>query len=261
MAAINSTIVFIGSRLNSDDSNGSSWEVEYAGTKSAILSQKAVYDAQRVKNRADLTKPVCTLTAWFPYDPTQPSTSEVPVEKWEIDNERVPVDIFSHVDVADESDRYAQFVANGDKTRYRKEIEDAVEDGELKPAWEASGYPNAERVYELMIRGTESFETHRPVLTRTRSFSLGYVGRRKLVIETRPRVYYQSELVSTFAVPQYIASILPDAPTQKIAGTEWGWKIGTDTSSVSSQKNMVEETLSFQFAAWSWFLYKFSDIP
>ena len=248
MSAINSTLVLTGQQIVNNQQTGSSWEIEYAGTRASILALAASYTAAGVNVRSDLSKPVCTLVASFPYDPTQPASSEVPIDRYELVRDMVSVSIFAAPNVAAEADRYGS-------AQYRKLIEDAVEAGEDDLNASYPEYPLIVPVFKALCRGIESYETERPVLSRTRTFSANYATRSR--IEARPTVYTTATLVSTFSLPAVVAAQLPadPPPADTPAGTVWAWKSSTDTATITPSNNRIEEHKSWTFAAWSTLLY------
>ena len=254
---------------------GSVWELEYQGSRDAIRLASASWLAGGGKIRIDEAGPVSVATVVFSgarsaSDPTAPISNEEPTDRWELRTDRVDVSLFELPAVQAEMLAWAQSVDQAgnpipgtqDTARpwslYKKEVEDAVRNGDQLPAayFSADTTPLAYRLYVMLGRGQDSFPTTRMNLVRVRSFTTTYQSPTRL--DAVPPIYTTQSLINTFAIPQAVQNSLPLNPATKPVGTEWGWLMTDNSFSYSPKNNLVEQTTAWAFAAWDTSVYPFA---
>lgn len=238
------------------------WELTdtYKGTEQAMRSARDALTMLGLKCRLIRNEgtPVWELQATKPsIDLAQGgsgTTQETPVEKWELKTEMVQLPIWNHPAISGAMDRYS---INGAAV-FKKIITDAVKNGtaipvefflELIPTDQAI----VQSVYNLLVRGVEAYEVKRHTLHRTKSYSAVYTERATV---NATEIYYMTDqLKFAFGVPLLIGSKLPADPLTKPSGTNWGWRMRTNSQTFTRGTNKVEEITDWIFAAWSTFLY------
>jgi hypothetical protein len=229
------------------DGRSTSWEELYFGTSAGITAKYNAAIAAGAKARISNDNGTQTLTLTYALDPND-LTGEVPEDEWSDDTETAEVDLFAWAPAVNEA---AQFVAQsttGTEAAYRKEIKDAVDNGETYPL--GSGFPVGQYVYKLLARGVTSIPFNRPVLSRNRTFSTAYENRNQMqAVQT---VWTTSALISAFDIPTAVQARLPENPgvNDTPEGTAWGWKLTVDRASYNIALGKVTEQKTWVFAAW-----------
>jgi len=251
-------------RLLTDPVNGSSWVLTYEGSEWGVQLMAATVLAYGAKTETTSTGGKCRMVATFAKDPSTASNpaAEVPIERWDLDEELVQISIWAIPEVIRELNSYVSLFGSGlTPSKLKKQITDAVQNGEDYPLIDRAGYPAVYRVYSKLVNNVEYYETKRPVLSKIRTYTDAYTSRTQVV--QRETVYKTESLVSTFAVPVAIQNTLPiDPPDTEtpvntdgtIAGV-WSWKLRGVRLSYNRATARWEESLTWAFSAWDKDLY------
>lgn len=185
-----------------------------------------------------------SLSVVYPYDP---GSAEVPVDVWDYEEVAAQPSIWTHPSVAPVV-----------TAAYKSAIDNALRDNSANPyASATSGSDFVMRnVFDRLQRGTDAWESNKPFVRRTRSFSGGYGSPATLTLTST--VYSRSSLISTFSVPSDFQPRIPanpswTAPTQ----TTWGWRKGPQSSSYNRATRRWEESFTFEGNFWDNALYTF----
>jgi len=95
------------------------------------------------------------------------------------------------------------------------------------------------------------------VLSRRRSVSAVYS--KQIVVGGVETVYSTAALKKKYGIPQDVYDRLPGDPANFPESTKWGWRERRQDSTQVSRSGKVEETIDWQFAAWSILLYSFKE--
>lgn len=245
----NSNVTLTRAGLAFDGSSGQVWEEMWEGTASGIAAKYAEVIALGGRARKGSEGGNHTLSVTYVKDPDDLSP-EVPTEEWEADTETAEVDLFALAPAVVEAAGYVSVA------QYRKDITDAVNDGEAFPLSEAN-YPVGKYLYSLLSRGVTSQPLNRPTLSRTRTFSAYYTGRnRASAVQT---VWTTDALISAFSIPASVQATLPQTPSaaDTPTGTVWGWKLTVDRGQFSVSTGRWNENKTWVFAAWVQGLFNF----
>lgn len=237
---IGDVYVIVDEGYRADPFSGAvTFERTFDGTSADILALTATLLAQgaRVSRRNSGGQNV--LVAQWNRDPDGSVSDEVPADIWDDDTLTEEVDLFD-VDAA-----VAEAATYVSAALYRKDITDAVNDGESFPL-DSNSYAVGLQIYNYLARGIKSIPLNRPVLTRNRSFSATYEGRNQM--EYLQRVWTSAALISEFEIPQAVQDRMPDDPSP-VSDTEyvWGWKLTVDRSSYNTATGKIQETRSWTY--------------
>jgi len=187
------------------------------------------------------------------YDQSAPIPGEAADIRYEFRTDYVDVSIFALPAVAKDAS------ATGNPAGYKYVIETAVKNGETLPAGVTS---MAQKVWQKLSRGEESFPVARVSLTRIATFS-GNLGLPEIP-QGIPPVYRPVSFAIAWGLPTSVQQMLPRIPTdpatgqvQAPSGTEWGWKQTNYSSSLVQKTNQVEQTISWTFAPYDLDIYPF----
>ena len=251
-------------KIVSDPVSGASWVLTYEGTASGVTSMAATLKAYGAKVETTEAGGKCSVVATFAKDPTTASnpSAEVPIERWDLDEELVQVSIWSIPVVVWEIKKYCDTFGSGlTPAKVKKQVTDAVQNGEDYPLIDRGGYPAIYRVYSKLVVNVEYYETKRPVLSKIRTYTDTYPDRTRVV--QRETVYTTPSLITSFSVPAAVQSILPvdppdtDTPLNSdgtVAGV-WSWKLRGVRLSYNKSTSRWEESLTWAFSAWDKDLY------
>lgn len=263
----------VSEEVTFDKFTGRAWTQNYEGTRPALNALSILFG--NAGGRTSLSTPggKATLSVVWSRNPgsnplAPPSPPELPVDRWEFTSEPYQISIFKRPDVAAEAATFlhtsesivppaTQVVVYKGPAAYRKLIQDSVDAGLSVPFESDSvNYPFGSKVFTELVRGDESWETKRLVLSRTRSYSPDYLGTPRPVSLYTP-VYTRGSLISEFNIPSQIASRIPSDPTSPPppSGTVWGWREKSCSEGYSTGSRKIEERREWDFAAWSTFLY------
>lgn len=250
---------------NSAANTGPVWTVVYRGSKDAI--RLATIDWVRVGAKYTINEdgPYSEATVIYSgttVDPGEPIASapapvagqEIPDIRYEFRTDFTEVSLFSLPAVIKEA------ASSGNAAAYRFLIETSVKRGESlpkPPESNISTFPVAQKVWEMLNRGQESFSMPRNVLTRFATFS-GNLGLPQ-VPQTIPPVYTPFSFIQAWNLFG-IQNMLPVPPTDPLftpPGTAWGWRQTNYATNLIVKTNQIEQTISWAFAPWDLLVYPF----
>lgn len=228
-------------------STGEGYRETYIGTPQAILGLYESY--KRAGFEAELKSGGGAWRLYITFGAAETNRTQIPTDKWEIDYEWPQVSVWSHPAAAKEADGYI------DRAQYRKDIEDTVKDGEAC-TFDPIAYPYAHKLHRWLSRGIEAHEVRRPILKRSRTYSLGYGGQRATLTSSEP-VYTTGALAAHFGIDSRVLAQLPadPGPSETPAFTIWGWRLRRDSSEIIPFVNKVQESKDWTYAAWDTDLY------
>jgi len=238
-----------------DPQGGVSWVQTYTGLTAQLSALAATVQAQGARTSISIPDGgFSTLTVTWSRDPNEPTSSEVPQEVWDFGQNPYQISIFNAPAVALEAERFNAIAAASPGTtegvEYEAVIRQAVEDG--TPQTFNPEYPLAFVVHRLLSQGVEYWDSTRPTLQRTRSYSLTWTGSPQQITPYQ-RVYTRASLIAGFAIPADVQSLIPTDPLETPpTGTIWGWRLSSASRSLTREKNgtRVQEVLNWDFAAW-----------
>jgi hypothetical protein len=151
--------------------------------------------------------------------------------------------------------------AAGDETTlatWVKQCKDTLKDpqGTPLPAESIPAKQAAKQgLFELMARGTDSYEVSRVILVERLIKPLSRLH--QLTIWSVPVFYSTAALKNNYGVPAALAASLPPNPSDKPSNTEWGWKERENEEDVTPVYNKAEGVRMWVFAAWSTLMYDY----
>jgi len=232
-----------------DPQGGVSWVQTYTGLTASLSALAATVQAQGARTSISIPDGgFSTLTVTWSRDPNEPTSSEVPQEVWDFGQNPYQISIFNAPAVALEAERFNATAAGFE---YEALLRDAAEAGETSPIDNPS-FPLAPAVHRLLSQGVEYWDSTRPTLQRTRSYSLTWTGSPQQITPYQ-RVYTRASLIASFAIPSDVQSLIPTDPLETPpTGTIWGWRLSSASRSLTREKNgtRVQEVLNWDFAAW-----------
>lgn len=247
---IASGTVLVYSRWARDPLAGVRFEQGYEGTAAGISALGLTLLASGASVQYDQVQPgKKTLRASWGRDPSEPESAEVPVDRWELEMAPYQISLFRHPAAIAEAEVYIA------PAQYRKDIQDAITEGEAYPL-STSSYPVGLQIYRLLAQGTEYWETQRPILRRQRTYSPSFATR--VVLSNTSTVYLRSTIISTFTPPTDFQAQIPDDPTDTPpSGMVWGWRLVQRSFGYLASSRVFEEQTSWEGAYWSTSLYDF----
>jgi hypothetical protein len=188
---------------------------------------------------------------------TAPQVGEPADIRYEFRTDYVDVSVFALPIVAGEAN------STGDAAFYKKTIEDAVRNGQkLTDVSPLGNLPIAQRVWQKLTRGEESFPVARVNLTRIATWS-GNLGLPQ-VPNGIPPVYERQSFIFAWNLPNSVSSMLPPIPVdietgqvQAPPGTRWGWRQTNYSTNLITKTNQVEQVISWTFAPYDLDIYPF----
>jgi hypothetical protein len=250
------------------------WTFEYRGTKDAIRDATYGWSSVGAKYTTIEDGPYASATVIFSgpnyIDANDPlGTSYIPVAgqedpdiRYEFRTDYLDISLFALPAVVEEAE------TSGNPAGYKLAIEEAVksgkkltgiiENGERITYWDDK--PVGRKIWEKLSRGEDSFPLARISLSRVASFS-GSLGLPQ-VPQGIPPVYTPATFASVWQLPFSVQQMLPKVPfnikTGKAiapSGSIWGWKQTNYSSSLIAKTNMVEQNISWTFAAYDTDIY------
>ena len=239
-----------------DPQGGVSWVQTYTGLSASLSALAATVQAQGARTSISIPDGgFSTLTVTWSRDPNEPTSSEVPQEVWDFGQNPYQISIFNAPAVALEAERYNLAASTtpgpGIDAEYEALIRQAAEEGVPNPI-DNPAYPLSTAVHRLLSQGVEYWDSTRPTLQRTRSYSLTWTGSPQQITPYQ-RVYTRASLIAGFAIPSDVQSLIPTDPAETPpTGTIWGWRLSSASRSLTREKNgtRVQEVLNWDFAAW-----------
>lgn len=244
--------------------NGRVVTLVFRGSKDALRIASAQWVAlgARYQIREDGPYSEATVTIggndFDPGTPISEQSAPLPGQvqadyRYEFRTDYVDVSIFALPAVAKDA------TATGNPAGYKYVIETAVKNGETLPAGVTV---MAQKVWQKLSRGEESFPVARVSLTRIGTFS-GNLGLPQIP-QGIPPVYRPISFGIFWDLPPSVQSMLPRVPTDPAtgqilapSGTEWGWKQTNYSSSLVQKTNQVEQVISWTFAPYDTDIYPF----
>ena len=194
-------------------------------------------------------------------DQTAPQVGEIADIRYEFRTDYLDVSVFALPAVDKEAN------STGNPNLYKTVIETAARNGELLSQSEtnlgnASTFPMANKVWQMLYRGQDTFPTARVSLTRIATFS-GNLGLPQ-VPNGIPPVYTRESFATAWNLPFSVVSMLPPTPIDPTTGqvlapfgTVWGWKQTNYSTSLITKTNQVEQVIAWTFAPYDTLVYPF----
>lgn len=192
-------------------------------------------------------------------DQTAPQVGELADIRYEFRTDYLDVSVFALPAVDKEAN------STGNPALYRYIIETAIKNGERLPGIQESNIstlPLAQKVWQMLYRGQDTFPTARVSLTRIATFS-GNLGLPQ-VPNGIPPVYTRESFTIAWNLPFSVVSMLPPTPIDSTTGqvvapvgTAWGWKQTNYSTSLITKTNQVEQVIAWTFAPYDTLVYPF----
>jgi len=194
-------------------------------------------------------------------DQAAPQVGEIADIRYEFRTDYLDVSVFALPAVDKEAN------STGNPNLYKTVIETAAKNGELLSQSEtnlgnATTFPMANKVWQMLYRGQDTFPIARVSLTRIATFS-GNLGLPQ-VPNGIPPVYTPQSFVQNWNLPFSVQQMLPRVPTDPATGqilapygTVWGWKQTNYSTSLITKTNQVEQVIAWTFAPYDTLIYPF----
>jgi hypothetical protein len=257
------------SRAYDNSGNGRVVQLVFRGDKNTlrIASAQCVALGAKYSIREDGPYSEATVTiggtSFDPGAPIQDQTVPEPGEfadiRYEFRTDYLDVSVFALPAVDKEAN------STGNPALYRYIIETAIKNGERLPGIQESNIstlPLAQKVWQMLYRGQDTFPTARVSLTRIATFS-GNLGLPQ-VPNGIPPVYSPAGFVFSWNLPNSVSRMLPPIPIDQATGqvlapvgTTWGWKQTNYSTSLITKTNQVEQVIAWTFAPYDTLVYPF----
>jgi hypothetical protein len=259
------------SRAYDNNGNGRVVQLVFRGDKDTLRIASAQWVALGAKYsiREDGPYSEATVTiggnSYDPGTPIQDQSAPLPGEiadiRYEFRTDYLDVSVFALPAV----DREAN--STGNPNLYKTVIETAAKNGELLSQSEtnlgnATTFPMANKVWQMLYRGQDTFPIARVSLTRIATFS-GNLGLPQ-VPNGIPPVYTPESFALNWNLPFAVTRMLPRVPTDPATGqilapfgTVWGWKQTNFSTSLVNKTNQVEQVIAWTFAPYDTLIYPF----
>lgn len=194
-------------------------------------------------------------------DQTAPQVGEIADIRYEFRTDYLDVSVFALPAVDKEAN------STGNPNLYKLVIETAAKNGELLSQKEtnlanATTFPMANKVWQMLYRGQDTFPIARVSLTRIATFS-GNMGLPQ-VPNGIPPVYLPESFTLYWQLPFSVQQMLPKIPKDVATGavlapygTVWGWKQTNYSTSLITKTNQVEQVIAWTFAPYDTLIYPF----
>jgi hypothetical protein len=269
-----SATVKVSSEVVYDVHNGNELRETYKGAEASIDALTSAFRiaGYTVTRATENGVHVCQVRIANVDDSGGYSGTETPVDKWQVNFDFFQTSVWDHPGIMYGIQVYADSLFNGNYDNALGAVRGPIENylkgkkwdtassayvdyssGPLTP--EDTGLTAGEfpyKLYCLLMRGTESFEVERPVLSRVRTYSAAYLTR--FTMPAWPTIYTTAQLISAYAIPAVTQSQMPSDPAFTPTDCTWGWKERRHNLEIDYQ-GKVTETLDWVFAAWSNLLY------
>jgi len=257
------------SRAYDNSGNGRVVQLVFRGDKNTLRIASAQWVALGAKYsiREDGPYSEATVTiggaSFDPGAPIQdqsiPQVGELADIRYEFRTDYLDVSVFALPAVDKEAN------STGNPALYRFIIETAIKNGERLPGIQESNIstlPLAQKVWQMLYRGQDTFPTARVSLTRIATFS-GNLGLPQ-VPNGIPPVYSPAGFVFSWNLPNSVSRMLPPIPIDQATGqvlapvgTTWGWKQTNYSTSLMTKTNQVEQVIAWTFAPYDTLVYPF----
>lgn len=194
-------------------------------------------------------------------DQAAPPLGEIADIRYEFRTDYLDVSVFALPAVDKEAN------LTGNPNLYKTVIETAAKNGELLSQSETNlgnptTFPMANKVWQMLYRGQDTFPIARVSLTRIATFS-GNMGLPQ-VPNGIPPVYLPESFVLNWELPFSVQQMLPKIPKDIATGavlapygTVWGWKQTNYSTSLITKTNQVEQVIAWTFAPYDTLIYPF----
>ncbi len=194
-------------------------------------------------------------------DQTAPPPGEIADIRYEFRTDYIDVSVFALPAVDKEAN------STGNPNLYKLVIETAAKNGETLSQKETNLgnpaiFPMANKVWQMLYRGQDTFPIARVSLTRIATFS-GNMGLPQ-VPNGIPPVYLPESFVQYWQLPFSVQQMLPVIPKDIATGavlapygTVWGWKQTNYSTSLITKTNQVEQVIAWTFAPYDTLIYPF----
>lgn len=189
------------------------------------------------------------LTATYGGTGSSDPNQERPTERWSWRKELIQRPIWSLPEVA----KHIRSLAA--PAEFKRALTQGVEDGKkfseiTLPTGADSAL--AEKIYNELVAGADSYETETIVLQRSRQQATRVTT--LLVLNASSKIYTKAQLVQAEQIPTEVAAVLPAEPASVPLQSQWGWRRRDEEGDYEGPSKRVEQT-TWAFAAWSTFLY------
>ena len=194
-------------------------------------------------------------------DQSAPLPGEIADIRYEFRTDYLDVSVFALPAVDKEAN------STGNPNLYKFVIETAAKNGELLSQQETNlanptTFPMANKVWQMLYRGQDTFPIARVSLTRIATFS-GNLGLPQIP-NGIPPVYTPESFAQNWNLPLSVQQMLPKIPKDQATGailapygTVWGWKQTNFSTSLVNKTNQVEQNISWTFAPYDTLIYPF----
>jgi hypothetical protein len=194
-------------------------------------------------------------------DQSAPLPGEITDIRYEFRTDYLDVSVFALPAVDKEAN------STGNPNLYKFVIETAAKNGELLSQQETNlanptTFPMANKVWQMLYRGQDTFPIARVSLTRIATFS-GNLGLPQIP-NGIPPVYTTESFAQNWNLPLSVQQMLPKIPKDQATGavlapfgTVWGWKQTNFSTSLVNKTNQVEQNISWTFAPYDTLIYPF----
>lgn len=224
----------------------------WVGNEASIRGLESSFSVAGAKTHSTHDGPQFSLDVRTALPPN--GTDEIPLDKWEFQTDFVQDPFWSGPKIIQAASNAAAVGQTADDVikQWQIDFKDAS-DAKKLPSETGFADDKLHLYVANIIRGQDSIEVERPILTRMRTISVYYAG--QVQLDAVPKVYTTDSLISLFAIPSAIASRLPPDPAFTPDYKVWGWKRRRDTSEFILAIDKVQEQKDFVFAAWDSFSY------
>lgn len=259
------------SRAYENNGTGRVVQLVFRGDKNTLRTASADWVALGAKYsiREDGPYSEATVTiggsTFDPGTPIQEQSAPPPGEiadiRYEFRTDYLDVSVFGLPAVDKEAN------STGNPNLYKLVIETAAKNGETLSQKETNlgnptTFPMANKVWQMLYRGQDTFPIARVSLTRIATFS-GNMGLPQ-VPNGIPPVYLPESFVLNWQLPFSVQQMLPKIPKDIATGavlapygTVWGWKQTNYSTSLITKTNQVEQNISWTFAPYDTLIYPF----
>ena len=194
-------------------------------------------------------------------DQQAPEVGEIADIRYEFRTDYLDVSVFALPAVDKEAN------STGNPNLYKLVIETAAKNGELLSQQETNlanptTFPMANKVWQMLYRGQDTFPIARVSLTRIATFS-GNLGLPQIP-NGIPPVYTPESFAQNWNLPLSVQQMLPKIPKDQATGailapygTVWGWKQTNYSTSLITKTNQVEQIIAWTFAPYDTLIYPF----
>ena len=194
-------------------------------------------------------------------DQQAPEVGEIADIRYEFRTDYLDVSVFALPAVDKEAN------STGNPNLYKFIIESTAKNGEVLSTRDTNladpvRYPLANKVWQMLYRGQDTFPIARVSLTRIATFS-GNLGLPQIP-NGIPPVYTPESFAVNWGLPFSVVKMLPKVPTDPATGailapfgTVWGWKQTNFSTSLVNKTNQVEQNISWTFAPYDTLIYPF----